>query len=125
MLEQIALSISTAIFFVCAFIVNSLLPSQPAEQVPAEEPAVGVFAFADSENAMSLEGKWHGGGKTVEFTADGKIICEGITADYRLDGQKLTVKASIGGNFHEYSTDIEIIDGRNIRLGELTLHKVE
>ena len=124
MLEKIALSISTAIFFVCSFIVNSIFPSQPADAVPAE-PAIAVSASVSNTATPSLVGKWSGGGKVIEFTADGRILCDGIVAEYRFDGEHLTVNADIGGREQEYRTEIEIIDTRNIKLDTLTLRKTQ
>jgi len=124
MLEQIALSISTALFFLCSLIVSSILPTQPNNDIGAE-PAVGVSASVNEEVRFSLIGKWNGNGHIFEFTTDGKLIYNGNTANYRFDGEKLTVTANINGVSREYTAGVEVIDGRNIMLSEIALHKVE
>ena len=124
MLEKIILSISTAIFFVCTFIVNSIFPPQTADAASVNETEAAVMASANAA-VSPLTGKWMCTEKIIEFTEGGKIVCDGISADYKLDGQLLTVNLSIGGNDHEYKTEVEFIDPRNIRLGSVTLRKVQ
>ena len=92
MLEQIALSISTALFFLCSLIVSSILPTQPNNDI-GTEPAVGVSASVNEDARFSLSGKWSGNGNVFEFTDGGKLIYNGNTANYRFDGEKLTYAA--------------------------------
>jgi len=127
MLEKIALSISTVIFFVCTFIVNSIFPPQNEAVNPtdAAESAITVSISDKSIDSIPLTGIWSGAGKIIEFTDDGKVICDGITADYRLDGQKLTVNVDIGGVKQEYKIDMEFIDRRNIMLGSTAFRKTQ
>ncbi len=124
MLEKIVLSISTAIFFVCSFIVNSIFSSYPAE-APTAESAITVSATVRNADAVSLVGKWSGVGKLIEFTDDGRIMCDKLAASYRLDGNILTVSVQMGKAEHIYKAEIEFIDENNIRLGSVSLRKVQ
>lgn len=125
MLEQIALSISTAIFFLCTLIVSSIMPSEPVIASPNEDIAVMASAESSFPENFSLVGKWKGEGKVVEFTDNGEMLYDGISARYRLDGEKLTIIANINGTSREYTMTLDIIDGRNVVLGAISLHKVE
>ena len=128
MLEEIALSISTALFFVCAFFVNGLVPQTPAEQaIPCEIVESETFAEA------SLVGRWNSGGKIFEFTKSGKLIFEENLLTYKIDGNTITVNAQISG-FTErsrkggkriYTMKYELLSDRVIKLNGVTMYRVE
>ena len=125
MLEQIALSISTAIFFLCTVLVSSILPGTTSNTDLTVEPAVKASAEVNEPCVISLVGKWSGEGNLFEFTDTGKLIYNGITASYSFDGKKLTVTANIEGISRQYSVDVEAVDGRNIIIGGVVLHRTE
>ncbi len=102
MLEEIALSISTALFFLCTAVVGSVLPEDTAcMSVP-----VSVSASVDSETAdttavtpqkFDIVGTWKSGGHTLEFKPSGRLIFDGRSMSYSIDGSVITVTTEIGG----------------------------
>ena len=124
MLEEIALSISTAIFFMCAAIVNGIAP-----QTPAEAAAGSEIIAADED--FSLIGKWNSNGQIFEFTDNGRLIYNGQIMTYSFDGDTVTVNTRIGspteknGVKRTYNMQFEEINDRVIRVNGVTLYRIE
>ena len=122
MLEEIALSISTAIFFMCAFLVNGVVPQTPAEpSVPCET------IVADQE--FSLVGTWNSDGQIFEFTKNGKLIYNGQIMTYSQGGDTVTVSTRIGKPTEKssakrtYNMKLELLGENIIRLNGVTLYR--
>ncbi len=129
MLEEIALSISTALFFLCAVVVNGVLPQERAETaVPCE--AVESAA----EDDFSLVGTWNSGGREFKFTKSGQLIYNGQTMSYTKDGDAVNVSAAIDGitkndapraDKRNYSLKLEVLSERVMKLNGVTLYRTE
>ena len=122
MIEEIVLSISTAIFFMCAFLVNGIVPQSPSEpDVPCET----VVAAED----FSLVGTWNSDGRVFEFKDNGRLIYNGQIMNYSLDGDTVTVNAAIGkpagknGAKRTYNMKLELLGERVIKLNGVTLYR--
>lgn len=130
MLEEIALSISTALFFLCAFVVNGVLPQERAETaVPCE-----VVEYESIEDNFSLVGTWNSGGREFKFTKSGQLIYNGQTMSYTKDGDAVNVSAAIDGitkndtprgTKRNYSLKLEVLSERVMKLNGVTLYRTE
>ncbi len=124
MLEEIALSISTAIFFMCAFLVNGIVPQTPAETAVPCETVVATDEF-------SLVGTWNSDGRVFEFKDNGRLIYNGQIMNYSHDGDTVTVNARIGkpseknGAKRTYNMKLELLGDRIIKLNGVTLYRTE
>lgn len=127
MLEEIALSISTAIFFVCAFLVNGLVPQTP------EKTAVPCEIVENIED-FTLVGTWSGNSHTLEFTKSGKLVCNDQIIDYTADNSSVTVSAAINGFDNKktnrgskpiYTMKLELLDESTVKLGGVTLRRAD
>ena len=136
MLEEIALSISTLVFLLCNLVVNSIAPAAPAlpmEPIPVETAAdvstdtaadVSVEAIVTSE-VFELTGVWNSGGRVFEFTRSGKLLYNGQTMLYELDGSSLIVTAEVGGTERRYRLAFEPVSPRVLRLNGVAMYKVD
>ncbi len=124
MIEEIALSISTAIFFMCAALVNGIVPQTPAETDVVCETVVSADEF-------SLVGTWNSDGRVFEFKDNGRLIFNGEIMLYSLDGDTVTVSTQIGkpaeknGAKRTYKMKLERLGDRIIRLNGVTLYRTE
>ena len=124
MIEEIALSISTAIFFMCAFLVNGIVPQTPAETAVPCETIVAADEF-------SLVGTWNSDGRVFEFKNNGRLIYNGQIMTYSLDGDTVTVNTRIGkpteksGAKRTYNMKLELLGDRIIKLNGVTLYRTE
>ncbi|MBQ8249534.1 MAG: hypothetical protein IJY93_06610 [Clostridia bacterium] len=127
MLEEIALSISTAIFFMCAFLVNGLMPQTPSDTAAPCE----IVEVADN---FTVIGTWSTGNRTLEFTKSGKLICNGQVIDYKEDSCSVTVDTALdgfksekatGGTKKGYTMKLELLGDDSIKLGGVTLSRAE
>ena len=132
MLEEIALSISTLVFLLCNLVVNSIAPAAPAlpmEPIPVETAAdvstdISVEAIVTSE-VFELTGVWNSGGRVFEFTRTGKLLYNGQTMLYELDGSSLIVTAEVGGTERRYRLAFEPVSPRVLRLNGVAMYKVD
>ena len=128
MLEEIALSISTLVFLLCNLVVNSIAPAAPAlpmEPIPAETAAdISVEAVVTAE-VFELTGVWNSGGRVFEFTRTGKLLYNGQTMLYELDGSSLIVTAEVGDTERRYRLAFEPVSPRVLRLNGVAMYKVD
>ena len=127
MLEEIALSISTAIFFMCAFLVNGLVPQAPDDTaVPCE--------IVENIDTVSLVGTWNGNDHILEFTKSGKLVCNDQVISYTVDDGSVSVDTTIDGfstkktnrgSRHAYTMELELLGQNTVKLGGVTLQRAE
>ena len=124
MLEDIALSISTLVFFLCTFVVNSMAPAVP--DVPAEPiaPETAVEAIVTAE-AFELAGVWNSGGRVFEFTRSGKLLYNGQAMPYELDGSTMLVTAEVDGSTRLYRLSFEPVSARVLKLNGVAMYKTD
>lgn len=130
MLEEIALSISTAIFFICTLFVSAVLPSPPTDVGTPHETVKYVNTEENSVLFVSaapfdIAGEWSCQGKTVSFTRDGKMTVGEHTLNYRLAGGTLTLGTNINGEERVYSMKLDIVDSRTMKLNGVPFFKVK
>ena len=122
MIQEIALSISTAIFFMCAFLVNGIVPQTPSE------PAVSCETVAAADT-FTIVGTWNSDGRVFEFKDNGRLIYNGQIMNYSLDGDTVTVNAKIGTPTEKnsakrtYNMKLERLGERVIKLNGVTLYR--
>lgn len=128
MLEQISLSISTAIFLLCAMIANSVLPkSAPSDNIPPLPdfaPTAAVETTGQGEE-FSIIGRWNSDGRIFEFTDTGKLIFGNTTAKYTLKDNMITVDTNVSGEKRQYTLPIIIISDTVISLNGVRMYRVE
>lgn len=126
MLENLALSISTALFFLCNLFVYSLIPSLPSDTdapaAPLGEADIAVMTQAD---AFELVGEWNSGGRILEFTRSGKLIVDGTVMPYEVNGDSITVISEVGGDERIYTLSLEVQSERVMRLNGVAMYRVE
>ena len=123
MLKEIALSISTLVFFLCNFVVNSIAPSAP--DAPLEPIVPEAVEAAVTSETFDLVGVWNSGGRVFEFTGSGKLLHNGKVMPYKLIGSKLHVTAEVDGTKRQYSLSFEPISARVLKLNGVTMYKVD
>lgn len=121
MLEQLSLSVSTLLFFLCTAVVGSFFPQQPA----ANEDTQCAITLLEAEDFPSVVGKWNSGGHIIEFTKNGKFIYDGITSKYVQDGRTVTVSTDMGGAIREFSVSAEVISDKIIKINGITMYRTE
>ncbi len=129
MFEQIALSLSTALFFLCTLVVNSVLPETPANTKPidagyeiSDERTVPTYLNVDS---FSIVGDWNNGGRCFSFKNDGKLLFDGQEASWLYDGENMVIKKDIDGNKRIYTLKLEVLEPNVIRLNGVTFYKTK
>ncbi len=131
MLEEIALSISTAIFFLCTAVVGSCLPAE-AQQCSAP---VSVNEAVETENAVSEDtsepfefdiiGTWKSGGHTFEFKPSGRLIFDGRDMAYSLDGNVITITSEAGGGVRTTELAFVPLSERVMKINGITAYKTQ
>lgn len=119
MIETFTRAISTALFFICTAVVTGLYPTPSADSVPASAP------ITEQAVEYSLVGLWNSGGKTLDFTPDGKLICGDITLEYTQSGNTVNVKGTVNGQKREYTLELAPISDRVIRLGGVKMYRIK
>ncbi len=133
MLEELALGIATAVFLFCSFLLNG---SRPERAEPDIQPAA-IEAAAQTD--FSLIGCWESHTWVYEFAPGGVLYCRsrdrqplsdgardrGTRMRYEESGGQLTVHTEIGGQRRTITLPLEVLGGRAMRLGELTLYKTD
>ena len=127
MLEEIVLSISTAIFFLCTAVVGSV--------VPAEAPHVAVSASVQAEEAsidtdkapktFDLIGTWKSGGHTLVFKPSGRLIFDGRSMSYSLDGNIITVTSEVGGEMRTRELAFVPLSDKLMKINGINAYKTE
>ena len=131
MLEEIALSISTALFFICTIVVSAVLPMPrdgvelPAETVVHMDESSDRYTVPTSARPLDITGEWSCNGKTFVFTRDGKLLFGNHSADYSFSDGKLTVSFTAGGKKHDYTAELEQVDSKLIKLNGTPLYRVK
>lgn len=131
MLEEIALSISTAIFFICTAIVSAVLPMPPADiEIPTEAVSrndgnVEHPAVFTSASPFDIVGEWSCNGKTFVFTRDGKLLFGDHIINYSFADGKVTVIAAVGGEKREYRLNFERVDEGVMKLNGTPFYRVK
>lgn len=130
MFEELALSLSTAIFFICTLMVSEVIPSSQSETSAAcenvsESPdnTVAVASVVPDDN-FTLSGVWNNSGRSFEFTNQGKLLFDSNSADYSYDGENITVTALIDGNERSYTFKLEILSPRVMKIGNVIFYKI-
>ena len=125
MFEELVLSLSTAIFFICTLMVSAVIPAAPLETSSVCETISEntVAASITPNDSFSLTGVWNNSGRCFEFTRHGKILFDSNSADYSYDGENITVKALIDGTERSYTFKIEVLSPRVIKIGEVLFYK--
>lgn len=118
MLEQISLSISTAIFLVCTVIANSFFPKAPEQAVPAS-----VTTSVASES-NSVVGKWNSNGRVFEFTDSGKLIFDGKSSKYSIVGDTIVIETEIAGENRKYELPLSFISDKVASIGGVRMYRV-
>ncbi len=130
MLEELALSLSTAIFFICTVMVSAVIPSSPSEtssicETVTESPDTAVSVISSTQNDLfSLVGVWNNSGRSFEFTKQGELLFDNNTADYSFDGENVTIKALIDGVERSYTFKLEILSPRVVKIGGVVFYKI-
>ena len=119
MFDVISRVISTAIFFLCAAVITGLPGVTDANAVPASAEVVEAAA------EYSLAGMWNSGGKTFEFTPDGKLILDGATLDYVQNGNTVTITGTLDGKKREYTVELVPISERVARLNGIKMYRIK
>lgn len=126
MFEEIALSISTVLFFLCTVVVGSVLPSEPAD---TDSPSHAIVLESKEESELSvyssaypagIVGKWNSGGKSLEFQNNGLLLFGKHAMKYSLSGSTLTVEAEIDGNHRVFTLTCETVNDRIMKLNGIT-----
>lgn len=130
MLEELALSISTALFFICTIVVSAVLPTPPSEtDLPHENVSYmcdeDIHTVSVSTVPFDIVGEWNCQGKCVSFTGDGRMTVGEHTVHYGLSGDTVTVKANINGEERIYSMKLEVTDNTTMKLNGVTFHRVK
>ena len=130
MFEEIALSISTALFFLCTLVVSSVLPQDmtvSSEPIPSicETAVEETATTAKGADSFSIVGSWNNGGRTFDFCDNGKLVFDSHNARWRLDGDRVTVSAEIDGSERTYSLRLEVIEPGIMKLGGVTFFKTK
>ncbi len=127
MFEELALSLSTAIFFICTLMVSAVIPSSTLETSSVcetvSESAVTAASAIPSDSFL-LTGVWNNSGRSFEFTKQGKILFDNNTADYSYDGENITIKAVIDDKERSYTFNLEILSPRVMKIGEVIFYKI-
>lgn len=132
MLEEIALSISTAIFFLCTALVGSVLPSDTptADSTPAVMCSIDtVEAAPDADTAthtveFDLIGEWKSAGHTLIFKSPDRLILDGRSMSFSLDGNVITVTSEIGGTVRVYELAFVPMSDRVMKLNGINAYKI-
>ncbi len=125
MLEQISLSISTAIFLLCAMIANSVLPkSQPAEQIPPISDNLPALSVSVTDE-FSIVGKWNSDGRIFEFTDSGKFIFNNMSAKYSLKPEAVVIETVMSKEKRQYELPLTVLSDKVISLNGIHLYRVE
>lgn len=130
MFEELALSLSTAIFFICTLMVSAVIPSSPLEASSIcetiSESADNAVAAASAipSDSFLLTGVWNNSGRSFEFTKEGKILFDNNTANYSYDGENIVIKATIDGEERSYTFKLEIMSPRVMKIGEVLFYKI-
>ena len=130
MIEEIALSISTVLFFLCTLVVSSVIPEVP---VNSDEPNAYVSeigneatpTMASHADTFTLEGEWNNGGRSFIFTNDGKVMFDSHKATYVIDGNTVRINTEIGGSQRTFSLLLEVLEPRVMRLNGVTFYKIK
>lgn len=129
MLENLALSISTALFFLCNLFVYSLIPSLPSDtdvpEMPIFERELPVMAEISGTDGFTLVGEWNSGGRILEFTRSGKLIFDGQAMPYEQNGNMITVQAKVGGKERVYTLSLEVQSERVMRLNGVPMYRTD
>ncbi len=129
MLEEIALSISTAIFFLCTALVGSVLPGDASSvdntsavmcSIDTVEAATDTGAAAIS---FDLIGEWKSAGHTLIFKSPDRLILDGRTMSFSLDGSVITVTSEVGGAVRVYELAFVPMSDRVMKLNGITAYK--
>ncbi|MBQ8552183.1 MAG: hypothetical protein IJ428_05145 [Clostridia bacterium] len=133
MLEEIALSISTAIFFLCTAVVSSILPSDTSEvsDVPTAVQCSSDIIMTETDTEIpasavvfDLIGEWKSAGHTFEFKSPDRLTLDGLAMSYSLDGNVITVTSEIGGAVRTYELAFVPISDRVMKLNGITAYKI-
>ena len=127
MFEELALSLSTAIFFICTLMVSAVIPAATSEASDVCETATESAVTAASvipSDSFSLTGVWNNSGRSFEFTKQGKLLFNNNSADYSYDGENITVTALIDGTARSYTFKLEILSPRVMKIGEVLFYKI-
>lgn len=131
MFEAISRIISTAIFFLCAAVITGLPTTTDTTAIPtaaavSEAPAVSeASAVSKKADEYSLVGMWNSGGKTFEFTPDGKLIFGDVTLDYTKNGDTVTIVGTVDGKKREYTVELVPISERVARLNGIKMYRIK
>lgn len=131
MLEEIALSISTALFFICTIVVSAVLPMPrdgadlPAETVVHMDESFESYTVPTSVRPMDITGEWSCNGKIFVFTRDGKLLFGNHSADYCFSDGKLTVTFTVGDKKRDYTAELEQVNSKLIKLNGTPLYRVK
>lgn len=130
MLEELALSISTALFFICTIVVSAVLQTPPSDtDLPHENISYmydeDIYTVSVSTVPFDIVGEWTCQSKCVSFTGDGRMIVGEHTVHYGLTGDTVTVKANINGEERIYSMKLEVTDNSTMKLNGVTFHRVK
>ena len=126
MFEELALSLSTAIFFICTLMVSAVIPAAPLETSSICETVTEntVAASITQGDSFSLAGTWNNSGRSFEFTKNGKLLFDNNSADYSYDGENITVTAIIDGTERSYTFKLEILSPRVMKIGDVLFYKI-
>ena len=129
MLENLALSISTALFFLCNLFVYSLIPSLPSDtdtpDTPIFEADLPVMSELSGDDTFELVGEWNSGGRILEFTRSGKLIFNGQAMPYEVNENAITVRAKVGGEERVYTLSLEVQNERVMRLNGIAMYRTD
>ena len=123
MFEAISRVISTAIFFLCAAIITGIPTATDTTAIPTAADVSLTAGEASTE--YSLVGMWNSGGKTFEFTPDGKLIFDDVTLDYTKNGDTVTIVGTIDGKKREYTVELVPISERVARLNGIKMYRIK
>lgn len=130
MFEEIALSISTALFFLCTLLVSSVLPqdmpvsSEPMPNI-CEIAVEEVAVIPKGSDSFSIVGSWNNGGRIFDFYDNGKLVFDSHRASWSQEGNKVKISADIGGNERVYTLELEVVEPHIIRLNGVTFYKIK
>lgn len=125
MFEAISRIISTAIFFLCAAVITGLPTTTDTTAIPTAAAVSEASAVSKKADEYSLVGMWNSGGKTFEFTPDGKLIFGDVTLDYTQNGDTVTIVGTVDGKKREYTVELVPISERVARLNGIKMYRIK
>ena len=123
MLEQLSLSVSTAIFLFCTMLVGSILPKSTPDKQLSPLPDTAAIVV-QGEITPSIVGKWNSAGKIFEFTDTGNFKFGSLNGKYTVADNSVTVDLKIGGENRKYTLPLEVISPRVISLNGIRMYLV-